>query len=234
MAQFSAGQLAQFSPGFYTYYLWGQVNYNSEGDCKSPTDRQWTWLELENRETRERIEISGEAKQWEVTGADPHAARTAFFLVHRCVAVPTGPNPEEYLGAGWDHLRASARAERVRETFECPELKPFDNGHLFWGSWKWIGWFATEFTWVGRWIMHSVLTNESRAVELCASWLREGTVAEGQSTALRYALARLTGRSFATDEEWVQWYYGGEGQRLYPEPDFDAWYEELKPAEEER
>jgi hypothetical protein len=24
------------------YYLWGQVNYDSEGDCKSPTDREWT------------------------------------------------------------------------------------------------------------------------------------------------------------------------------------------------
>jgi hypothetical protein len=112
--------------------------------------------------------------------------------------------------------------------FEKPELQPFNVGHLFWGSWKWVGWFATDFTWVGRWIMHSVVTNDPRAVNLCIEWLRSGTVAEQQSQALRYALNRLTGRSFATDKEWVEWYDKGGGFREYPEPDFNQWYAELK------
>jgi hypothetical protein len=86
---------------------------------------------------------------------------------------------------GWDHERALARAARVQMEFEKPELQPFNIGHLFWGSWKWVGWFATDFTWVGRWIMHSVVTNDPRAVNLCIDWLRSGTVAEQQSQALR-------------------------------------------------
>lgn len=56
------------------YYLWGQVNYDSEGDCKSPTDRKWTWLELTNRETRERLEITSQEDTWEVSGTNPCAA----------------------------------------------------------------------------------------------------------------------------------------------------------------
>jgi hypothetical protein len=112
--------------------------------------------------------------------------------------------------------------------FERPELEPFAEGHLFWGCWKWIGYFGTKFTWVGRWIMDSVLTGDTRAVNLCTEWLREGTVAEGQSMALRYALERLTGLSFPTDEEWVSWYNDGPGKDEYPEPDFDAWHRDLR------
>ena len=50
------------------YYLWGQVNYDSEGDCESPTDRDWTWLALRKRETKERLEITSQAEIWEVAG----------------------------------------------------------------------------------------------------------------------------------------------------------------------
>lgn len=115
----------------------------------------------------------------------------------------------------------------MQAEFEQPELRPFDVGHLFWGSWKWVGWFATEFTWVGRWIMHSVVTNDTRAVNLCIRWLRDGTFSEQQSQTLRHALSRLTGHSFATDKEWVEWYEKGGGA-LYPEPNFDQWYADLK------
>jgi hypothetical protein len=186
------------------YYLWGQVNYDSEGDCKSPTDRNWTWLELTNRETRERLEITSQADAWEVSGEDPSAARAALFLASRCGGQWISPPPSEQL-QGWDHCGAIARAARVQAEFERPELRPFNAGHLFWGSWKWIGWFATQFTWVGRWIMHSVVTNDPRAVYLCIDWLRHGTVAEQQSQALRYALSRLTGHYFAADKECVEW-----------------------------
>ncbi len=209
------------------YYLWGQVNYDSEGDCTSPTDRNWTWLELTNRDTRDRLDITSQDNTWALTGDDPLAARAALFLVSRCRGEWIDPPRAEPL-AGWDHEKALARAGRVQSDFERPELRPFDVGHLFWGSWKWVGWFATEFTWVGRWIMHSVLTNDNRAVNLCIAWLRSGTFAEQQSQALRYALTRFTGYSFATDREWVDWYDRGEGIQQYPEPDFDRWYADLK------
>jgi hypothetical protein len=209
------------------YYLWGEVNYDSEGDCKSPTDRNWTWLELENRETRESLDVVKKDDAWEVTGADPLAARCATFLISRCRGGWVIAEPTEAL-RGWDHDAGRKRAARVQSEFEKPELQPFDARHLFWGSWKWIGWFATEFTWVGRWIMHSVTTNDSRAVELCVSWLRDGTVGEEQSRALRSALQRFTGRSFATDAEWVKWYDEMGGKDEYPKPDFEQWYAELK------
>jgi hypothetical protein len=118
------------------YYLWGQVNYDSEGDCKSPTDRNWTWLELENRETRERLQVTSQADTWEVSGEDPAAARCALFLASSCGGQWISPPTWEQL-QGWDQERAMARAARVQAEFEQPKLRPFDVGHLFWGSWKW-------------------------------------------------------------------------------------------------
>jgi hypothetical protein len=76
--------------------------------------------------------------------------------------------------------------------------------------------------------MHSVVTDDPRAVSLCIHWLRSGTVGERQSQALRYALSHLTARSFATDKEWVEWYDTGGGVSQYPEPNFDQWYADLK------
>lgn len=209
------------------HYLWGQINYDSDGNCKSPTDRDWTELVLTNRETDERVEMLGREDIWEIRGEDPLAGRAAHFLVSRCRGEWIDPPPAEFL-QNWDHERASARAARVRMEFERPELRPFAVGKLFWGSWKWIGWFATDCTWVGRWIMHSVVYNDSRAVELCIAWLRDGTFAEQQSEALRYALSRLTGRSFITDQEWVDWYDQRGGNQEYPQPDFEKWLADLK------
>src|SRR5262245_37540282 len=31
------------------YYVWGEVNYDSMGDCKRPTDREWTWAYFRHR-----------------------------------------------------------------------------------------------------------------------------------------------------------------------------------------
>jgi len=133
--------------------------------------------------------------------------------------------------ADWDEQLALERAARVAREFEAPQLALFDS-HLFWGSWKWIGWFATEFTWTGRWIMHSVVRRDVRAVALCVAWLRHGTYLPKQSEALRDALNQLTGQSFSTDEDWVRWYDGdanGPGAKVtYPEPDIDAWLRDLK------
>jgi hypothetical protein len=208
------------------YYLWGQVNYDSEGDCRTPLDRNWKWMELTHRETDEHLDIASDGNEWTISGPDPAAARLAFFMLKRCNAENVGPYLEDQLRS-WNHNEAAARATRVAAEFQNELLMPFANGHMFWGSWKWIGWFGTEFTWVGRWIMDSVVRNDARAVNLCIYWLRNGTCHESQSKTLRYALERFTGQSYATDAEWLQW-YDSVGSATYPEPDFDKWYADLK------
>jgi hypothetical protein len=172
-------RLTELRPFFaeVPYYLWGQVNYDSEGDCKTPTDRGWNWLELTNRETKESVTVMAQADDWTIEGEAPLASRTGLFMATRCRAEWIDGFPAQEL-QGWDHEQALARAARVQTEFERPELRPFDVGHLFWGSWKWIGWYATEFTWVGRWIMHSVVTGDKRAVNLCIGWLRNGTFSD--------------------------------------------------------
>jgi len=171
--------------------------------------------------------VAGQADDWTIKGEAPLAARACLFIATRCRAEWMGDFPDQEL-QGWDHEQALTRAARVRTEFERPELRPFDVGHLFWGSWKWIGWYATEFTWVGRWIMHSVVTGDKRAVNLCIGWLRHGTFSGKQSEALRYALNRFSGHSFGTDKEWVHWYDQSGGSQEYPKPDFDRWLSDLK------
>jgi hypothetical protein len=208
------------------YYLWGEANYNSEGDCRQPTDQQWTWFELRNRENREQVTITSKASQFHIESDKPElAARSALFLIERSKAMVEGQDLHRLSGS-WSHLDALARTRRVRAEFPRPELKPFDS-MLFWGSWKWVGWFATDFTWVGRWIMNSLLMRDTRAVNLCVEWLRQGTVHQDQGAALRYALNSLTQRSFLTDMDWIRW-YDARGHVEYPAPDFDAWLAELK------
>lgn len=207
------------------YYLWGQVNYNSEGDCQTPLDRQWHWLELTHRKTDEYLAIEADSETWTIEGPDESAARLAYFLSVRCDARVLGTLPDV---ASRDSEPAIARARAVEHTFARSELQPFAVGHEFWGSWKWIGWFGTEYTWAGRWIMDSVLRDDSRATHLCVSWLRQGTYAETQSQALRYALNRFTGQTFATDRDWIDWYFDGPGDREFPEPEFDAWYADMQ------
>ena len=210
------------------YYLWGQVNYNSEGDCGRPTDRNWSWLELSNRETGEFLSFRRPGhNSLRIEGATPASARAAVFFCSRCVATTSGLNPTDYL-EDWDHAAAMKRAARVQANFERPELKPFDVGHAFWGNWKWIGWYGSEYTWVGRWILDSVLRNDTRAVPLCAGWLRNGTRGQGQSIALRYALNHFTGKSFETDQQWVDWYFDGGGEAEYPLVDIETWKKDLQ------
>jgi hypothetical protein len=209
------------------YYAWGRVNYDSVGDCRNPLDRSWTWIWLLHRCTRERVNVTSEKEVWKVAGDEPPASRIAFFLNGRCNAVWLPPTSPPTM-ADWNHEQAAARASLVARTFENDLLAPFAIDHSFWGSWKWIDWHGTEFTWVGRWIMDAVIRNDPRAVNLCISWLREGTCSKSQSAALRYALSRFTGLAYATDRKWVHWYYKAGGRTEFPEPDINAWFTDLK------
>jgi hypothetical protein len=211
------------------YYLWGQVNYDSEGDCNRPTDQFWTEFDLTNRETGDSVAITQSSGLFAIEASPELAAQTTQFLISRCGAALVDGKPDKYL-SDWDHDAALARTLRVQREFARPELVPFDS-HLFWGSWKWVGWYASEFTWIGRWIMNALLTGDTRAVNLCVFWLQDGTYNEDQSKALRYALHRFTGLDFASDQEWVEWYFSpgpASGQKLYPEPDFKQWLADLQ------
>jgi hypothetical protein len=149
------------------------VNYDSDGDCERPRDRRWTWMDLTNRVSRRRLSIETPADgPWSVQGDEPEAARAALFLWSRCGARLVGPalTPD----AEWDHAAAAARAAEVAGEFERPELDLFDSA-VWWGSWKWIGWFATDFTWVGRWIMHALPRKDARAVTCASSGCATGT-----------------------------------------------------------
>lgn len=210
----------------FPYALWGEVNYDSEGDCRYPTDQEWTKLELTNRATGATLRIDGSGQKFQVKSDNSTlAAQAAAFLAERTNTTPINPIPHTLLD-GWAYQDAFVRTARIRTEFPRKELIPFDS-HLFWESWKWVGWFATEFTWVGRWIMNAVLTSDNRAVILCIDWLQSGSIHPDQSTALRHALAMLTNRNFTSDTQWIEW-YKREGYREYPEPDFQAWLNQLK------
>lgn len=212
------------------YALWGEVNYDSDGNCTKPTDRSWTWMYLLNRNTRARVDLSsGDPRdqvplRMTIRSKDPAlAARTASFLIARCEGAAVGEDLRSLVGEDFSLDVAMAESEWVRQQFARPELSPFDN-ELFWGSFKWRGPLASEYTWVGRWILTAVLTHDRRAVSLCIDWLEAGTVSPLQSRALRTALEGWTGERFDTDKDWVDWYKRGPGQRLFPEPDFDLWH----------
>lgn len=209
------------------HYLWGPANYDSEGDCKKPTDRNWSELLLENRVSREAIELCLENGNWTIKSDGAVAPRIVRFLESRATIEKLGTPPE----SDSQHRRGMKWANAVAKEFGKPELAPFDS-HDFWGSWKWIGWYGTQFTQMGRLIMHSVVRNDPRAVELCIQWIKAGTYSANQSAALRYALARLTGDRFQTNREWIKWYEGSwfsKGARVrYPAPNFDSWIEGIK------
>jgi hypothetical protein len=183
---------------------------------------------LQHRGTREVVDVRQENDEWLVAGEDETSARLARFLIERSGGTP---DPSLTASAGyWDHAAAVARTLPVRSEFEQVVLAPFDT-QLFWGSWKWIGWYATEFTWVGRWIMHSVVRNDPRAIELCIDWIKITRFPE-QAAALSYAVQRLSGEPARSPREWVRWYEGGwfskgAGQR-FPKPDINAWLKELQ------
>jgi hypothetical protein len=203
------------------------VNYDSEGDCKRPTDRDWTWLELGNRVTGESLAVYQEDDAWSIDGDETTMVRAQMFLRDRCGAICEVKNVDP---STWNHQAAMVRSAKVAAEFEQPVLAPFDM-HLFWGSWKWIGWFSTDLTWVGRWIMHSLVRKDPRAIPLCVEWIRTTSFPE-QAKALSYAIAQLSGEPDRSPAAWLRWYNGtwfkkGAKQR-FPDPDFDSWLSEMK------
>ena len=63
------------------YYLWGSVNYNSEGNCKSPRDRNWTHLEI-NRRGNDVGDFSIRVKENELEIEGANAQQIAEFFTN--------------------------------------------------------------------------------------------------------------------------------------------------------
>jgi hypothetical protein len=214
------------------YWMWGEVNYNSEGDCKNPTSRDWNFLEVTNRVSRERIMIQKDSGSiFRIETSSPESAKKIFALLkYRSDAQSDNldkDNIDDFI------LENKKQVERIIREFPDPRLRLFDH-HGFWGSWKWVGWFATEFTWVGRWIMNSVLTNDTRGIFLCYTLMKEYVVTKAQEDALIYAINYLSGNNFKDKNEVFDWYEGKSsepgksGVIMYPEPDYNSWLEDLK------
>jgi hypothetical protein len=144
----------------YAYYLWGEINYDSDGNCKRPTDQGWTELHVQNRRTRERLRVHCTAT--EVVFEGPSAELAAALTATRSGAVTHSSE---------DHARRIADADRVRAQFLDPNLAAFDS-FGWWGGWKWVGEFSSDLTSGLRIILRCV--HEKRLVEPgILAWLRE-------------------------------------------------------------
>ncbi len=212
------------------YYVWGDINYDSDGDCKFPTDRTWDWLELRHRKTDEWLEISRENAFWTILGSGSGAERVVRYLAERCDGEVSGGHASN--DTAWNHSSGVQRAAHVIRVFADSRLAPLDR-MVFFGGWKWISHFATEFTWVYRYMIHSVLHNDKRIVPVCVDVLQQVDMTENIRSGIQYVLAQLTGLSFHKDRDWKRWYQRGtngreKGKRLYPKPDIQEWYDDLK------
>jgi hypothetical protein len=206
------------------YWLWGEVNYNSEGDCKKPTDINWHSIELRNRDTKASISIERTNTEIKIQSDTLELINPIIDLINYTNSKAVDTN--KYSG----HIK---RTRRIREEFSNNALEPFDN-HYFWGSWKWVGWFATDFTWVGRWILNSLHNKDKRGVNLCATWLNDRKLPAIQEKALIYGINTLCNMTLKDKSDFDKWWKGGffnrklSGKLLYTDPDFDKWLIDLK------
>jgi len=214
------------------YAVWGDVNYESIGDCEFPTDSKWTLLRIYNRETDQIILIEDVNNELIIQATDSQiAVQTALFLIERCDAKFLEGSLNQTEVGSWTYLKAKKNTERVRALFSNKDLKLFDS-KLFWESWKWAGASTTDLTWSGRMIMNSINDHDPRGVSLCIDWLEDSPYYKAQKKALIYALKFLTGLTFETAQEWTDWYHGSLGAepgiKLYPIPDFEDWKRDIE------
>lgn len=165
----------------YPYFLWGEVNYDSEGDCACPTDQGWTSLRVANRQSNEFVmlyEPVALPASCEMAAASPSAELA--WLAAYLTAVRTGgmiytPDSDRMMDP--DEIAVSlsglpyrlAAADAVREMFQNPDLAPFDS-HAWWGGWKWHTRFASDMTAPLRATM--LVVQEGEASEELIAWLQ--------------------------------------------------------------
>ncbi len=149
----------------YPYFLWGEVNYDSDGDCTRPTDRSWHWLYFRHRGTGERLTLlrEGDNPTRCIVVADrAESAQLAAYLT----AVGSGGrvvdwasqqeiDPDSYAAQLRDVPARLAQAQQVCDMFLNPALAPFDS-HAWWVGWKWTRRLASTFTTGSRLAMLAV------------------------------------------------------------------------------
>lgn len=139
----------------YPYFVWGEVDYESDGDCRHPTDREWSWLRLVRRDSGERVEVArvspvGERLLYEIKGGSNDSLWAAAYLtaLRSSGSIINPPSrspiaPGEIASSINGVQYRMVAANRVQAMFSNPALAPFDS-HAWWGGWKWSGEFAGE------------------------------------------------------------------------------------------
>lgn len=139
----------------YPYFTWGEVDYESGGDCRQPTDREWSWLTLTRRDSGERLEIAcvspeGERLLYEIKGGSSASLWAAAYLTalrsSGSIINPPSmrPIPPAEIASSINGVQYRIMAaDRVRVMFSNQALVTFDT-HAWWGGWKWHSEYASE------------------------------------------------------------------------------------------
>lgn len=195
----------------YPYFLWGEVNYDSDGNCKRPTDRRWSRLSLQNRETGATVDIgfvktAANSYFLEVSGSSSLDVCLAAYLTSLrsgCAVLDVRDGgialvqPDTHLQWTGDVAERLQAANRIQDMFLDTKLSPFDS-HNWWGGWKWVGNFSTDLTSGLRVIMDAVHTGHADPEVL--DWMRHVTAKPFHREGLNYALRVLTGATPGTTE----------------------------------
>lgn len=129
----------------YAHYLWGIVNYDSEGNCEKPTDRQWTYLYVENRANQEFIEIFiSNENCFEIEGNNKD-------IVNKSIKLTEYRRDNNFVKT-FDEFKL---ADEIHEMFINPKLAIFDKMR-WWCGWKWNKLYCTDFSYTFRYIMNAV------------------------------------------------------------------------------
>ncbi len=197
MLRVRAGDQPQPFFAEYASFLWGEVNYDSEGDCARPTDQNWAYLYLRHRERDEDVEItktvaSDGGAVYEIVGSPSRSVA----LAARLTALRTHGSIDEVGSSGrtlatYHRLSASdlsdhiVAADSVRTMFLNPTLAPFDS-HAWWGGWKWVGNFATDFTIALRATMQAVIERKAddTTIQMLIDWWNEPPAPEHRAGVL--------------------------------------------------
>jgi len=204
----------------YGAFCWGEVDYESRGDCGRPTDRGWSWLEVRARAGGERLLVF-RPEPAETSPGFPHPLRVeaassrlawlgVYMTMRRVPSVAWLRRRGHMIGYGAlaDQLLVGedvdARWERaggVRAQFGLETLRAYDSMD-WWGGWKWTGAFSSPSAWPLRRVMHAVASRDTSALGPIVEALERDERREGHL----HALQTLAGRTFVSDDEWRAWW----------------------------
>ncbi|MBN1430495.1 MAG: hypothetical protein JXB07_19145 [Anaerolineae bacterium] len=189
----------------YPYFVWGEVDYESEGDCQHPTDRGWARLALSRRDLNEKLEIArvspkGERPLYQIKGSESTsvwsaayitALRSAGSIINPPSRIPISPDEIAPSIDGVQHRLLAAN--RVQDMFNEPALASFDS-HAWWGGWKWCEEFASGTASGLRYTIKAVI--DGMAAPEMIDWLQgwwNAPPGPDHIEGVRYALYVLTG-----------------------------------------